>query len=375
MSREAARTSSPAPFLNPAARRWRTAPLQKAPEEFHRSLPGYAPTALIELPELASALGVGSVHLKDESSRLGLPAFKILGASWAIARALSARVGAEGVLGLDVLRDRLQTEATPTLTAATDGNHGRAVAHTARWLGLPATVHVPTGVSRAAKEAILGEGARLVELDLPYDDVVTRAAADAGEDSLLIQDTSWAGYEDVPQWIVDGYSTMLVEVDAQLAAQRPGHPDLVVVPAGVGSLAQAVVRHYRSTEHSPALLVAEPDSAASVTAALHAGAVVPVPTGDTVMTGLNCGTVSEIAWPALRDGVDAAVPVTDAQAVAAVRDLAELGVDSGPCGAATLAATRTAVADPALRERLGLGPDSAVVLLSTEGRSANPTVV
>lgn len=361
------------PYLNPAARSWRAEPLRDSPLEFHRSLPGYEPTPLTAVPTIADALGVKKVFVKDESHRLGLPAFKILGASYAIARTLSQRLGEAATLPLQTLRERLRAEQELTLIAATDGNHGRAVAHVAALLGLPSTIYVPAGVSDAATSAIVSEGAELVELDLPYDDVVAQAAAHSGERAVLIQDTSWSGYEDVPQWIVDGYSTMLAEVDAQLAGVGVEGAGLVVVPAGVGSFAQSVVHHYRSTpRRAPALLIAEPDSAASVTTALHMGRVVPVPTGDTVMTGLTCGTVSEIAWPTLQGGVDVSVTVSDDQALSAVSELASLGVDSGPCGAATLAALRAVAAQEDLRRAVGLGGETVVVLLSTEGMAANP---
>lgn len=360
------------PYANPTARSWRTEPLRDSPIEFHRSLPGYAPTPLTALPSLAASLGVATVLVKDESQRLGLPAFKILGASYAISRALSARYGVEEALPLETLRERLGTTEGLSLIAATDGNHGRAVAHIARLLGLPATIYVPPEVSDQAKAAIVSEHAQLVELDLPYDAVVEHAAQQSGGNAILIQDTSWDDYVDIPQWIVDGYATLVQEVDDQLADQGIDRLDLVVMPAGVGSLAHAVVHHYRSTHHAPALLVAEPDTAASVTTSLYAGRITPVPTGATVMTGLNCGTVSGIAWPTLHNGVDASVTVTDTQALDAVSELAALGVDSGPCGAATLAALRVATADTTLSQDLGLTERSVVVLLSTEGRAANP---
>lgn len=362
-----------APYLNPSARAWRAEPLRDSPIGFHRSLPGYTPTPLTPLPELARALGVGRVCVKDESQRLGLPAFKVLGASYAIVRVLSARLGAGQALSLDRLRDRLRARPGGLrLVAATDGNHGRAVARIAASLGLAATIYVPDGVSQAAKDAIAAEGAALVELALPYDDVVAHAAAQADTDSLVIQDTSWPGYADVPQWIVDGYTTMLAEVDQQLLDAGGQHPDLVVVPAGVGSLAQAVVAHYRSATHAPVVLVVEPVTAPAVITSLHAGAITPLPTGETVMTGLNCGTVSTLAWPVLQAGVDAAVTVTDPEALDAASELAGLGVDAGPCGAATLAGARTLLADQEARERLGVTADAVVVLLSTEGRAANP---
>src|SRR5690606_30150543 len=136
-----------------------------------------------------------------------------------------------------------------TLFAATDGNHGRAVAHMARLLDIPAQVYVPVGISSAAKEAIAAEGAKLVELDLEYDDVVaaaTDAAAAAGADAVLVQDTAWPGYEEIPQWIVDGYATLFEEIDEQLSALGVCGADLLAVPVGVGSLAQAAVRHARA---------------------------------------------------------------------------------------------------------------------------------
>lgn len=358
--------------LNRTARSWRARPLASTPIEFHRSLPDYAPTPLISLPELAASLGVKSVLVKDESQRLGLPAFKILGASYAIACALSEQFSADEVLRLDTLSQRLGPEAGLSLVAATDGNHGRAVAHVAKLLGLTATIYVPPGVSTVAKTAIVSEGAELVEVNLSYDEVVAEASKQSGAGRLLIQDTSWEGYEDIPQWIVDGYTTLVEEVDEQLVERSIERLDAVFVPAGVGSLAQAVVHHYRSSMLTPAVFAVEPDTAASVTTALRAGRVVPVDTGDTVMTGLNCGTVSELAWPILRDGVDAPITVTDRQALASVSDLAQLGVDSGPCGAANLAALRVVVSDDELLKFSDLGPDAVIVLLSTEGTGANP---
>ena len=291
-------------YVNPAARTWHAPPLELESRIFHRALPGYMPTPLVELPSLAAELGVGRLLVKEEASRLGLPAFKILGASFAVARLLTVRLGESGALALDDLRERLDGSGL-ALAAATDGNHGRAVARVAALLGLRSVISVPVGVSTAATKAISAEGATVQLLDMSYDDVVKHVAESADEQTLVVQDTSWPGYTDIPNWIVDGYDTMLAEVDDQLAELGAEPPDLVVVPAGVGSLAHAVVANYRRDGHRPAVLVAEPETAASVTAALGAGQVVSVPTGQTIMTGLNCGTVSEVAWPVLRDGLDA----------------------------------------------------------------------
>ncbi|MCT9092327.1 diaminopropionate ammonia-lyase [Streptomyces sp. ASQP_92] len=352
----------------PGARAWRCGPAPAEVRNFHATLPGYASTPLSELPVLARELGVGRVFVKDESCRLGLPAFKALGASWAVHR---------------VLAERAASGARPsplTLVTATDGNHGRAVAHVARLLGQHAHVFVPRGVHPRAVAAIVAERARVTEVAGPYDEAVRLAAeAAASADAVLVQDTAWPGYERIPGWIVEGYSTLCAEVDEQLAAERvAGGPGLVVVPVGVGSLAQAVVTHYRSGpagRRAPALLSVEPRSAACVLESLRRGAPVSVATGHTSMAGLNCGTPSSIAWPYLRHGLDAAVAVPDSEAARAAASLAGLGVSSGPCGAAALAGLRAALTGTGAEERraaLGIDPSSVVVLLSTEGAAANP---
>jgi diaminopropionate ammonia-lyase len=336
-------------YCSPASRDWTGPFVSREAYAFHRSLPAYAPTPLVPLPALAAELGVGRVLVKDESSRLGLPAFKVLGASWACRLVLERHPGA-------------------TLVAATDGNHGRAVARMAAHFGVGATVFVPGVMLPEAAARIAGEGAQVRWLDGDYDAAVRRAAEFAGaqHDRVLVQDTAWDGYEQVPAWIVEGYQTLLEEVDAQLS----GTPDLVVVPVGVGSLAEAVVRHYRRPGAAhPRVLLAEPDTAACVLASLIADRPVTVPTAATVMAGLNCGTVSGSAWPVLRAGCDAAVAVSDDDALRAARDLGRLGVSAGPSGAAALAGARAALTGHERRAALDPGDDAVVVLLSTEGRT------
>lgn len=334
-------------YSRPAARDWSASTPAAEAIAFHRALPGYAPTPLIELPTLAAELGVGRLLVKDESSRLGLPAFKVLGASWACARVLERRPGAH-------------------LVTATDGNHGRAVARMARYLGVEATVFVPEVMLPETADLIGSEGAEVLRVAGDYDDAVRHAASYAGEapGRALVQDTAWDGYTEVPGWIVAGYRTLLREVDDELG----GAPDLVAVPVGVGSLAEAVVGHYRRAgAPHPSVLSVEPDTASCVLASLVRGEPTSVPTAVTVMAGLNCGTVSATAWPVLRAGCDAAISVGDADVLRAVADLGALGVSSGPCGAATLAGVRAALGDRDRRTALGLGADAIVVLLSTEG--------
>ncbi len=360
-------------FARPAARTWRCAPPESGVRQFHAALPGYSPTPLVNLPALAGELGVGEVLVKDESSRLGLSAFKVLGASWAVARTLTERASLPLPLTLEPVRSAA-VQHPVTLVAATDGNHGRAVARMAALLGLPAHIYVPGVMTEASAGAIAAEGASVTRVDGDYDEAVRQAAtyAEAGP-RVLVQDTAWPGYEQVPAWTVEGYATLLLEVDAELAARGLGPPDLVVVPVGVGSLAQAVVMHYRSgsAPKASAVLSVEPETAACVLASLQAGAPRSVPTGATVMAGLNCGTPSSAAWPYLRDGLDAAVAVDDLAAATAVADLAELGISSGPSAAGTLAGARAALTGPGngpRRAALGIETASRVVLLSTEGR-------
>jgi diaminopropionate ammonia-lyase len=338
--------------FRPAARAWRGRAGPTAPTAFHGSLPGYAPTPLVELPELAGELGVGRLLVKDESARLGLPAFKILGVSWA-------------------MHQMLQRGTPRAVLTASDGNHGWALARVAAQHRLAARVYLPDGVHPAVRAAIAAEGATVIDVPGSYDAAVTAAAADAQTGGgVLVQDTAWAGYEDIPGWIVEGYLTLFAELDEQLRAA----PDLVIVPAGVGSLAQAAVTHYRrpGPPRAPAVLTVEPDTAGCVLESLTRDRVCPVSTGSTIMAGLNCGTVSRLAWPVLRAGLDAACSVSDHAAATAAADLARLGVPVGPCGAAALAAARVALPDRSRAAELGVSDTSVVVLLATEGRAANP---
>jgi diaminopropionate ammonia-lyase len=367
-------------YGRPAARRWRCGPPTAAASAFHANLPGYRPTALRELPALAAELRVGRVFVKDESARLGLPAFKVLGASWAVARILAgAAPAAAGDLSVAALR-RMAASQPVELVTATDGNHGRAVAWMARLLGLRARIVVPRAVPAGARAGIAAEGATVTVVDGPYDQAVERAAAYAvaGPGRALVQDSALPGYERVPGWIVEGYGTLLREVDAQLAGHGLPGPGLVSVPVGVGSLAQAVVAHHRSRPQrsgspGPAVLAVEPESAACLLASLHAGAPRSVPTPGTVMSGLDCGTVSSLAWPVLAAGLDAATAVPDRAARRAAADLARLGVSSGPSGAASLAGARAALTGPGAQQRrddLAVTASSVLVLLSTEGSAA-----
>lgn len=363
-------------FRNPAAgRSVDPAPVPRGPLEFHRRLPGYSPTPLIKADSIASALGVGEVWVKDESNRLGLPSFKILGASWAAYRALVDRLGRDpgpwrtpGDLAV-----RLAPLRPLALATATDGNHGRAVARMAALLGFEARIFVPAGTTAARIEAIRGEGAAVWVVEGDYDDAVARAAREAGERCLVVSDTSWEGYDRVPRWVIEGYSTIFHEADEQLAAQGGGWPDLVAAQIGVGALAAAVVHHYRRPGRGKVCRIAgvEPVGAACALAAMEAGRIVRIPGPHrSVMAGLNCGAVSKVAWPALAAGIDLFVAIEDDRACEAVRRLAGAGIVSGESGGAGLGGLLellTGAGEEENRAFLGVGSSTLVLVVSTEG--------
>lgn len=357
-------------FHNPLADPSFTATPDRRALDFHRKLPGYRPTPLRPAPATAAKLGAGRVWVKDESDRLGLPAFKVLGASWAVYLALRERFGEElaGATSLEELRARLAGLGGPRLIAATDGNHGRALARIALWLGLPACIYVPEGMVEARRSAIAGEGADVVVVDGGYEAAVQRAASEVEVDGLLVSDTAWPGYELIPTWVIDGYSTIFWEIeDALLAAGAPA-PDLVAVQMGCGAFAASAIRHFRRPDAAarPEIVGVEPLDAACVLASLEAGSPAEL-TGPqrSIMAGLNCGRPSLVAWPFVARGLDLAVATDDGRAEEAMRLLAEDGIVAGETGAAGLAGLLALGGLDA--EQTRLGKDSSVLLIVTEG--------
>jgi diaminopropionate ammonia-lyase len=332
----------------------------------HHALEGYAPTPLHRAPTLAAELGLGAVLLKDESSRFGLPAFKSLGAWWATAWAVADRLGEPALATRpEALRDHAR-RAPLTLVCATEGNHGRAVARAARWLGLQAWVVVPNATTPGRVKAIEDEGARVERVDGDYDVAVRRAAGLADDRHLVIADTSWPGYEDVPRRVVEGYGTIFAELDAQLDGETV---DLVVVPIGVGSLAAAAARHFRATPgERPRLVGLEPIAAACALASARAGHPVTVD-GDlsSVMAGLNCPTPSMDAWPQLAAAFDAFCAVGDDHVLEGMRRLAAEGLDRGGCAGGVVGGLTALLSDPAQREALALPEHATALLVLTEG--------
>ncbi|KAJ5476315.1 hypothetical protein N7475_002044 [Penicillium sp. IBT 31633x] len=358
-------------YFNPAAANERIAsPPVEGLTKFHHSFPNYAPTPLVQLPELAAELGVRSVLVKDESNRFGLPSFKVLGASWGCFRAVAAQLSLPPTVSLDELSSRAK-EASIVLTTASMGNHGRAVAFMARLLGIEARIFVPRSLNQYTRNLIAGEGARLVVFQGDYDQAVQEALEEArvGQDVLLIQDTAFEGYEDVPAWIVEGYSTMMHEIQDELA-QLNLSGSVVVTPAGVGSLAHAVAKHCKSQSTPMSVIAVEPDTAACLSSSLTAGDLVSVQTSSTIMDGMDCGTVSSTAWPDLQRLIDACVTVSSYESHCAVKYLTTKSVKAGPCGGASLAALRRLATSEGAASLLN--KDAVVVLLSTEGAREYP---
>jgi diaminopropionate ammonia-lyase len=334
-------------FVNPAVRPQNVAAPSPAAAAFHRALPGYAPTPVRDLPDLAAELGLGAVLVKDESDRLGLPAFKVLGASWATELALR------------------EAPDTHTLVAASAGNHGRAVAHVAAGRGLACRVFLPERSLPVRRQAIASEGAEVVVVNGTYEEAVGAAEAAAREPGVaLVADVGDAG---PARWVIDGYATLFAELAGQ------GEFDVILVPTGVGSLAAAAARF--GAEQGVKVIAVEPVSAACLTASLAAGEPTAVETPGTAMAGLDCAEVSAAAWPSLRAGICGTVTVGDEQARAAMRELASAGLEIGDCGAAALAALRALATEKAcegLRRASGIGPATRALLLATEGPTDRP---
>ena len=351
-------------FLNPTARSIPVHPGLFEAEEYHQVTSffrGMPSTALRHLTAVAAKLGVGDILLKDESDRLGLNSFKILGASYAIGRLLKEGRIAKGAV----------------LVCATEGNHGRAVARAAKENGLHAKVYMSADAAAPRIEAIAQEGAQVVTVDGNYDDAVRLAASDARSNGwTLFSDTSGPGYEEIPRLIMAGYTRLLDEAKDQWAPEAP--PDVVLVQAGVGGLACAAVSWlcHRYGARRPFMIACEPTRAACLLESARVGKPVPLSGPfDTIMAGLRCGEVSQLAWPTIAAAVDAFVAIDDMQCEATMRILAhQEGGDpvvvagaSGACGLAALLAILQDERLRPLREAAGTSDRSRVFVINTEG--------
>lgn len=354
---------------------------------FHRQIPGYARTPLKSLARLADQIGVGGIWVKDESQRLNLGSFKVLGGSFAIYRFIQHKLNIDRDLDFDELSspEIHQKLGDLTFAAATDGNHGRGVAWAARALGFKSVIYVHKFTSQARIDAIARNGARVVVIDGTYDDAVRQIDEDARRYGWqVISDTSWEGYEDIPRWVMQGYSTIYTEAQEQLAALGQLKPTHLLMQAGVGSLAASAIGYYSQLfgEDRPMTAVVEPDRAACLYLTMESndGKVHSYPGElDTIMAGLACGDPNPLAWDLLRDRADVFMKVPDYVAAKGMRvygvPLAgDPHVVSGESGAVTLGALMFIMEQPELaplREVMGLDRNSNILLVNSE-RNTDP---
>lgn len=351
---------------------------------FHKSFPQYSVTPLTRLQNLADYLGLKRLYVKDESYRFGLNAFKVLGGSYAIARYIAQQLGKDvsevpySVLTSDKLREEF---GQATFFTATDGNHGRGIAWAANRLKQKCVVRMPKGTTQTRLENIAKENATVTIEDLNYDECVRLAAKEAAatEHGIMVQDTAWEGYEEIPTWIMQGYGTLAMEASQQLEedGSRPTH---IFIQAGVGSLAGAVIGYFANLykENPPIMVVVEAGAADCLyrSAVQADGKRVDV-TGDmlTIMAGLACGEANTVSWDILRNHASAFVSCPDWVSANGTRIYGcplpgDKQVISGESGSVTLGLVHALMTKPEyddLKEALKLNADSEVLLVSSEG--------
>ncbi|EOD9428746.1 MULTISPECIES: diaminopropionate ammonia-lyase [Vibrio] len=350
----------------------------KQARAFHSQIDGYQPTPLVSLPALATHLGVKAILVKDESKRFGLNAFKVLGGSYALGRQLAKHLNVD-IAEIDLKTVSSRLEAPLTFATATAGNHGTGVAWAAREMGQQAVVYMPKGSPQASVDRIRGLGAECIVTEVNYDDTV-RLANDTAQANgwMLVQDTAWDGYEEIPTWISQGYTTMAdeaVEQIEQLGFDAPSH---VILQAGVGAMAGGVLG-YLADRLDPTkfdTIIAEPKAADCIyrSGTSEAGNIINV-TGDlsSIMAGLACGEPNPVTWPVLRDCSRYFIALEDNVAATGMRMYGnpltgDKAITSGESGAITLGALNEIVKN---NGNVGLNEDSVVLLFSTEG-DTNP---
>ncbi|HIV99414.1 MAG TPA: diaminopropionate ammonia-lyase [Candidatus Ornithospirochaeta avicola] len=353
---------------------------------FHRQIPGYKVTPLVSLENLAQMLGLGGIYVKDEQKRLSLNSFKVMGGSYAVYRLLKKYLKKENedlsfnYLISDEIHSRIKNI---TLASATDGNHGKGIAWAAQQLRLRCVIYVHKETSQPRIDAIKRYGAEVIVVDGNYDDAVRQVALDAKKNGwTIVSDTSWPGYEEIPSWIMQGYTTIMLEAQEEFAGLGIVKPTHIFVQAGVGALAAATIGFYASLfkENSPKFIVVEPDKAACIfeTAKYNDGELHSVKGDlDTIMAGLACGDPSPIAWKVLDNTADCFIKVPDYTAARGMRILAvplsgDPFVISGESGAVplgTLYSIMTEEGTEGLRKVLGLDEMSNVLVINTEGNT------
>jgi diaminopropionate ammonia-lyase len=354
---------------------------------FLQNFDNYSVTPLRSLAELASKLGIGGLYIKDESYRFGLNAFKVLGGAYAIGRYLAQRLETDiEELSFDKLKST-ETRARLgdiTFITATDGNHGRGVAWAAQQLGQKAVVYMPKGSSSSRKDAITATGAECYITEWNYDECVRVSAKLAEENGwVVVQDTAWEGYAEIPEWIMQGYSVLSSEIMEQLRDCGIEKPTHLFLQAGVGSFAGAVLGQYAAAfgPERPITTIVEPNKADCLYKSAEAGKWQAV-TGemDTIMAGLACGEPNPVAWDILNSYAEMFISCPDDIAATGMRILGnplagDPAVISGESGAVTTGLVSAIMLEEGLAEvkrLLKLDEQSIVLVISTEG-DTDPT--
>ncbi|WP_423801333.1 diaminopropionate ammonia-lyase [Neobacillus sp. SAB-20_R2A] len=351
---------------------------------FHKSFPEYKVTPLHSLEKLSKQLGVSHIWVKDESYRFGLNAFKVLGGSYAVGKYSAEKLNVDiSELSFEKLRSNEVREKLGSITfvTATDGNHGRGIAWAANQLGQKSVVLMPKGSSEIRLNNIRKEGAEAYITDLNYDDTVRLASQKAEENGwVLVQDTAWDGYEQIPTWIMQGYGTILDEAVEQIAEAGQNRPTHVFLQAGVGSFAGSMLGYLveKFGEERPITVIVEPDKADCLYQSINVGDGKPHSvTGalNTIMAGLACGEPSTTSWGVLKDYAEIFVSCPDHVAARGMRILANsLGSDpqivsgeSGAVGMGLVSLLADHVALNEMKETLNLDQNSKILIISTEG--------
>lgn len=356
----------------------------KGVHNFHASFPVYEQTPLVALDALAKELGVSKIHVKDESYRFGLNAFKVLGGSYAMGHYIADVLGEsiKEITASKMISKKVKDKTGDLVfVSATDGNHGRGVAWTANQLNQKSVIYMPKGAAQERLDNILAEGSDASITDMNYDEAVRLANKNAQEKGwVVVQDTAWEGYEEIPKWIMQGYMTLAYEIAEQLEANKEEAPTHIFLQAGVGSMAGAITGFFANyyADNKPIITIIEPNKSDCIyrTAEAKDGKLHHV-TGDldTIMAGLACGEPNPIGWNVLRDYADAFISCPDYVAADGMRIMAapngaDKSIISGESGAATLGCVANILSDEQLvdlKVKLEIKDTSRLLFISTEG--------
>lgn len=349
--------------------------------KYHQSLPEYERTALESLDQLARHLQVDKLWVKNEAGRFNLNAFKGLGASYALVRYFAEQLDLNlEDISFEELHHEINKAKKVTLATATDGNHGKSLAWAARLFGQDAVVYMPKGAAPERLEAIRSQGARAEMTDVNYDETVNLIAEEAKEKGwVVIQDTAWEGYEEIPLWIMQGYSTIVSELRNQLSEELDTVTH-VILQAGVGSFAASMLTSLKSElqDSDIQFIIVESDQADPFFQSVQRndGKAVSVE-GDlaTIMAGLACGKASSIAWDMLKETVDFFASCPDEVSARGMRVLGnplagDSAIIAGESGAVPAGFLYEVMQNPHyvdLKTSLSLGKHARVLVVNTEG--------